>query len=239
MGPAGPVGPAGPAAKLPDSAKAILAPWRAKLQAQPADAKIAVLGDSTVAKQQAGYYLHRALEQMMVPGKPLAGMNASNLLDFGYNGADVANVTSTDHLAALTAARPDVVVFSAGINDIRKREIPLPEMRTILLNGLDRVRAAVPNVPIIAVIPNTFLTADVDNNGYLTPADAAQQKSTTIRQAYLSLSGQWPDVFVDDQQEFVFGVTSRASSPYMNDQIHPSPAGSQERAVRLGTLLAI
>lgn len=198
-----------------------------------------MLGDSTFARQQAGLYLHQALEKMMVAGKPLAGMSASNLLDFGYNGADVANVTSSDHMTALAAGQPDVVVFSAGINDIRRRDIPLAEMRSILLSGIERVRAAVPNVPIIAVVPNSFLTTDVNSNGYLTPADAAQQKSTTIRQAYLSLSGQWPDVFVDDQQEFVFGVTARASSPYMTDQIHPSATGSQERAVRLGTLLAV
>lgn len=215
----------------------ILNPWLRVLRQTPDIAKIALVGDSTYDSAAAGLVLHTALKAQIGPGCLLPGMVTTNVLNFGYNGATTAAITSTTNMTALTAAAPHLIIAGPGINDIRATAHTVASMRAILVTGFNKIRSACPGVPIIASIPNSFLTTDMGASGYVTPNADAQSKSSIIREAYLSLIGQWPNVLVHDTQDEVFGRTSMATSTLMGDQIHPNATGAGAKVSALLKLI--
>lgn len=215
----------------------VLAPWFRVLKQDPASAKIALVGDSTYDSAAAGLNLHNAIKAQFKTGLPLEGMADANVLNFGYNGQTTSQITSSAHMTALAAADPDLIIAGPGINDIRATAYTTAQLRAILVAGFEAIRAACPGVPIIASMPNSFLTTDVGSVGYVSPNGDAQAKSTIMREAYLSLTDEWPDVIVVDTQAKVFGTTSLATSPYMGDQIHPNLAGMVAKVADLVTLI--
>lgn len=219
---------------------AVLSPWYRTLRETPAIAKIALVGDSTYDIAAAGSAFHAQLKLFIAPGRELEGMVDANVLNFGVNGGNTAAITNSTRMANLTAAAPDLIIAGPGINDIRTRVLTtrtadVAFLRAILVTGFNAIRAAAPGVPIIASIPNSFITTDVGSQGFVT--NDPQESSAIMREAYLSLIDEWPDVIVDDTQEHVFGKTSLVTSPFMSDQIHPSGTGFAAKVAHLITLL--
>ena len=206
----------------------VLAPWFRALNEYPSSAKIALVGDSTRDVAAAGVNYHNGVKSHIVAGALLEGMADANILNFGFNGALVQTITSPANMASLATAAPDLVEFSFGINNIRNISLSTDQLEAILIAGVESIRLAVPGVPIIGTIPNSFLTT-TDSGNYVSPNADAQLKSTTLRNAYLRLSDRWPDVIIRDTAD-IFGITSMAASPYMSDQIHPNATGGRVSA---------
>jgi lysophospholipase L1-like esterase len=203
-----------------------LAAWFQALRESPATAKIAVVGDSTRDVAAAGVGFHNRLKYHIAGLRGLEGMDVTNVLNHAYNGASLAAITaSIAWRDALTAAAPQLILATGLINDERASTHTVDQLEVILRAWVDQRRALSPGVPIVLSIPNTFLTTDVGANGYVVPNGDAQAKSTRIRQAYLRLVDAYPDVLVQDTQERIFGVTARAASSLMADQIHPGGSG--------------
>jgi lysophospholipase L1-like esterase len=215
----------------------VLAPWRQKFAESPAAAKIALIGDSTRDSAAAGLLFHNSIKFHIAQGRLLEGMTPANVLNHAFNGATVQFITNTANMAALTAAAPDLVEVSMGINNIRATALTTDQMETILAAGIEAIRAAVPGVPIIGTIPNSFLTTDVGGAGSVVPNGDAQAKSTILRAAWLRMMDRWPDVLVRDTQETIFGTVSPATSPFMGDQLHPSTAGTDASAAELAAMI--
>lgn len=220
----------------------VLAPWRSALEEDPASVKIPLVGDSTRDVAAAGVGFHNAIKKHICPGGLLEGMLDANILNYAYNGQTVQQITSDEHMVALAAETFHLGEFSMGINNMRVVDpdtgvtMTVDKMETILVAGIEKLRAAKPGVPWIGTIPNSFLTTDVGAAGYVVPNGDAQLKSTRLRAAYLRLVDRWPDVIIRDTAK-LFGVTSLATSPYMGDQIHPNSAGTDASALDFATLV--
>lgn len=185
--------------------------------------KICMVGDSTTAQLPATW-----LDEYTKPGGPLEGCTAAYL---GYNGATTAVILT--HIADIVAAAADLYVVSAGINDVRTGGVSASVLSSRIVQLIDPIRAGVPGTSIILRMPNPFLTTDVGGAGYVVPNASAQDYSAIMRDAYRSLVGYWPDAWLLDTQNRVFGETSLASSSMMSDQIHPSGTGYSAVAVEL------
>ena len=205
-----------------------LASWFKKLTKDPADAKIALIGDSTRDVNAAGVNRHNALKRHITQGGALEGMNPANLLNFGYNGQTVEGITTDANMAALAAASPDLIDCSMGINNIKGTDLTVDQMASIIKTGIEKIRTAIPGVPIVASIPNSFKTT-ADASNYITPNDQAAAKSVTLRAAWLSLVDRWIDVIVLDTFD-TYGP-SKATSPFLSDQIHPNTTGAYAAAI--------
>lgn len=201
-----------------------LARYFRALRASPATVKIAIgPGDSTSDATAAAGALHTRLKTFHIqPGEGLEGVPAANIRNHGVNGISIeAWLNDPARLAALVADSPDVCVYSLGINSIRTNDtITAADLTALHRKVIDKVRFALPGVPIIARVPNSLLTTDVGGHGYVT--GNPQAKSVALHQSYLALIDAYPDVLVWDAQERVFGTTARATSALMDDQIHPS-----------------
>lgn len=213
----------------------VLAPWFSALNESPATAKIALVGDSTRDSAAAGLAFHNSLKSNIAPGSRLEGMVDANVLNFGVNGGTIEAITTTVKMAALTAAAPNLVEFSMGINNIRATAQTVDSMEALLVAGVEKIRAAVPGVPLVGSIPNPFLTT-ADAGNYVTPNSEAAAKSAVLRAAYLRLVDRWPDVLIRDTAS-TFGLVSTATSPYMVDQIHPNSAGTNASTTDLVSLI--
>lgn len=211
-----------PASGTSTPAAGFLAPWREKLISDPANAKIAFVGDSTRDSAAAGSAFYSRMVRHITPGGLLGGMADANLLNLAQNGGTVASITNAARMESLAAASPNLVEVSMGINDMRVSGSPnVDVMESRLIAGIEAIRAAVPGVPIIATIPNPLLAV---NDGYVTPYTDAQAKSNVLRGAYLRLIDRWPDVLIRDTA-WIFGTTSHTSLPttgYWSDSIHPN-----------------
>ncbi|WP_028474100.1 SGNH/GDSL hydrolase family protein [Nocardioides alkalitolerans] len=219
----------------------VLAPWLRRLRESPLLAKIGLVGDSTYDSGASGLGLHNAVKAHITPGGLLEGMVDAGVLNHGRNGATTAVITNAANMALLAAAAPDLIIAGPGINDVRQRVLTthtedVTWLRAILVTGFNAIRKACPGVPIIASMPNSFTTTDVGGAGYVVNGNP-QECSAILRDAYLSLIAQWPDVLVHDTQEEVFGTVALATSPYMADQIHPSNGGYNAKIAALAPLI--
>ena len=215
----------------------VLAPWLSKLSENAANAKIAIVGDSTRDVAANGVNFHNALKYHTGFGRGLEGMVDSNILNFGYNGATIQSITSDAHTLSLTNAAPDLIEFSMGINNIRNQPLTTGQLEDMLVEGIEKLRVAAPGVPIVGSVPNFFLSVD-GGAGYVSPNEDAQSKSIILRNAYLRLLGRWPDVIIRDTRS-IFGTTSLASSPFMGDQIHPNGTGASASVADLVSLIGL
>lgn len=151
----------------------VLAPWSRVLQQTPAAAKLALVGDSTYDSAANGVGLHNALKALIASGGYLEGMQETNVLNFGVNGGTTEVITSSERMQALAAAAPHLIIAGPGINNIKSRvltdhDTDVAWLRSILVAGFNALRVACPGVPIIASIPNSFLTADTNGSNYVT-----------------------------------------------------------------------
>lgn len=205
--------------------------WHAKLEATPATAKVVFLGDSTSVDSLAVEMYDMLKEYMTQAGMPLAGMSTSNIIAGGNNGSTLASWLA-DAAAAnsqpfsgedLIAAAPDLVVASFGLNDIRLGLTTTAVLITRLQALVAFVRTNLPNADILLRMPNS-LTSTVVGTDYV-DVITHQEATDRLRAAYLAMEGTSPYVVVANTQELLFGVTARATSVLMYDELHPSTAG--------------
>ena len=89
------------------------------------------------------------------------------------------------------------------------------------------MRSCSPPIPTPLLKPNknALLTTNVGNDNYVTPNSSAQAHSTILEEAVDAFTNVYPNVYVLDTQQSLYGTTSPATSAYMSDQVHPSTAG--------------
>lgn len=219
--------------------------WRQKLATDPANAVVMFIGDSTSDETTAAQYMYKALRgQHCAVGGALYGMtgDTAHIVSAGNNGISLANwLADSAKLANVVATAPNLIVASFLINDVRLGLTSLTQAKTLLTTLVSTLRASVPGADILLRMPNAFLTTNVgglnlvqDAQGGINPAGAAQTYSTLLRQAYLSMVGQWANVEIIDIQAEVFGTVSRATHPLMADQLHPSPFNSTTGSTTAG-----
>ena len=195
--------------------------------------KIAWVGDSTTLQLApvanggtAGNNAYYLTNYVSDAGSPL---NGTTNLFFGANGNSLANFNtnapSPFGINDVIAAVPDLIVFSYGINDVRLGATTQAQLTALLKTAVNKFRTALPNCDIVLRMPNSFLTTDVSAFGYVSPNASAQAYSDILRNAYLSLENVWPNVVVYKSQLVRFPSVCPATSPYMNDQLHPTFAG--------------
>jgi len=102
-----------------------------------------ILGDSTAAGVGAAYESGITLATT----RELALHSRVTMTNLGVSGAQMADVRR-DQLAAAAALRPELVLLSAGANDVTHLT-PVRNMRADLIEIVQQLRAANPNVKIV------------------------------------------------------------------------------------------
>ena len=102
-----------------------------------------ILGDSTAAGVGADYESGIALATT----RELALRSRVTMTNLGVSGAQMADVRR-DQLAPAVALRPDLVLLAAGANDVTHLT-PVRSMRADLIQIVQQLRAANPNVKIV------------------------------------------------------------------------------------------
>jgi hypothetical protein len=164
------------------------------------------------------------------------GVASQQLLNFGNNGATLAvmltntSATSTG-IGGICAVKPDLLIVRGPlINDVRTGPTSLAQAKALERQLLDTVRSCSPTTDILLETENSLLTTDVGSHGYVTPNSSAQAYSTILEQAVTAFTNVYPNVFVLDNQQSLYGTTSPATSAYMADQLHPSATGHAAEA---------
>lgn len=202
--------------------------WLSKLAADPANAKIVFVGDSTSDFATDAKAIGDRLKLVhTLPGEGLEGMNPANIISHGRNGSKLLTewLTTPAWTDAVIASGPDLIVISLAINDKRDGSKSNEEIRAGLVTLVELFRTALPSADIILRTPNSFLSDDPGATGWVTPLASAQQYSADLRNIYGSLVGRWSNVVVWDAQDRVFGRTSRplaSTMGLMKDILHPS-----------------
>jgi Chaperone of endosialidase len=159
------------------------------------------------------------------------GIATQQLLNFGNNGATLASMLSdtsatSTGIGGICAVKPTLLIIRGPlINDVRTGGTTLAQAEAEERQLLDTVRSCSPNTDILLKTENSLLTTNVNGNNYVTPNSSAQAYSTILEQAVTAFANVYPNVVVLDTQKSLYGTTSPATSAYMVDQLHPSPAG--------------
>ncbi len=172
----------------------------------------------------------------------LANGNAGTTLEMwtkvtGPAGAGFTCAATTSGTTLSTAATtvPNLVVLSAGVNDVRGGAISLAQMIALLTEAVTAIQAALPNCDIVLRTPFAFLSNDPGSTGYVTftnppyanLAAAAQAYSNILYEAYQAMIGLWGNVVVFDCQSLICGQTclNSAIALWMADILHPGYTG--------------
>jgi hypothetical protein len=188
--------------------------------------KVVVWGNSTVSN---AVYFFQEFDTYTASAAPLAGLDASGVLNYGNNGASLAALLAGQGpypIAAVIAAHPDLLIMRGPlINDVRLGQTDLAQAEQLLRQALDQITAGSPNTDILLTSENSLLTTDVDGHAYVQPNSAAQQYTDILHQAVLAMTGLYPQVEVYDVMALEYGTVCQASSSLMADQLHPNQAG--------------
>lgn len=185
---------------------------------------ICLVGDSTTS--HAVYFVDELSTKYTADGQPLHGVAA--ILNYGENGASLAAFRAdlvVHGLTATIAAHADLYVISYGINDVRLGSTTEDQLVQMLIDTVNQIRSSLPNADVVLRMPNSLLSEDVSGMGFVQPNANAQAYTDILRNSYLRLENQWPNVVVLDTQDLVFGTQALPSSPLMFDQLHPSAMG--------------
>jgi lysophospholipase L1-like esterase len=199
---------------------------------------ICIVGDSTTSDATASF--SEFSNFYVKEGQGLYGVGS--ILNYGENGASLAAFLADQVPYGITetiAAQADLYVLSYGINDVRLGHTTEAQLTALLTTAVNKIRAGVPKADIVLRMPNSFLSVDMSNYGFVQPNAQAPAYSTILRNAYMHLQDHWTNVAVLNTQDDVFGRASLTSSPYMANQIHPSDAGYVALAQELVGLIGV
>jgi lysophospholipase L1-like esterase len=174
--------------------------------------------------------------------------------NFGLSGislqAWLANGATGKNLADVVAFAPNLVVFMYGTNDVRLGTRTLAQLQADIITAVGNIKAAMPNTDIILSMPPTFcLDTTSGFIGDLNTTDPAviQTRADILYTAYMSMIGQFSNVYVLNTREGQRGITPRkvignagdntGRGQYMNDAIHYSPEGVCARVRETARLL--
>lgn len=216
-----------------------LAQWTRKLKYDPANAKLALIGDSTSngATGPAAYKYGRlaGIQYQSVqvftpvhtsPGEGLAGMtaDAAHFIDCGNSGMSLAvwlanydaNDTTAKSLRWLITQAPHLIVFSWGLNDVRLGQTTQAQLTALIVRAVTILRRALPGTDLVLQIPNSLSTTNQGglnyvqaSDGTVNPAGAAQAYTDLIRAAYYAVQDRWPNVVLADAQTAIFGTKAQ------------------------------
>jgi len=162
-----------------------------------------------------------------------------NIINMGNNGGTLRGMLGKPggslfyRIDAICSEAPDLLILRGPlINDVRVGTCDLDCAKGLEKQMLDQITACSPKTDILLQVENSLLTTDVGNHAYIRPetAEAAQTYSNILRNAVLSFRGAYQNVYVMDLQEALYGTASVATSPFMHDQLHPTPEGQQKEA---------
>jgi lysophospholipase L1-like esterase len=174
-------------------------------------------------------------------GGDLYGMTAddAHIINGGNNGSTLAAWLAgqgTYTYAQTIAARPDLLIFDWGINDIRLDVFAYKwqTLRDLIILAINRIRTDLPSTDIILRMAGPAATDDVGGLHYIqgppgtnNPAGGAQAFNDTMRKAYRACADLWPNVVLWDSQKRIFGTKAIASTQtnLWSTQVHPSAYG--------------
>jgi len=211
--------------------------WLLKLATDPANAVLQNWGDSTSDFAGNAASFPGLVGEYIGTGQLLDGFDIDNMPNRGVSGLKLADFISGSGLTALVAEAPniDLLVLSFGINDVRVNSATAEQISTMLLTVMDAATTANPNISILLRMPNNFLTVSpngyIEQGSYPSLAAAAQAQSEILYSAYKAIEFARSNAVLMDTQEYIFGRTCKASSPLMNDEIHPNYNGIVELLV--------
>jgi lysophospholipase L1-like esterase len=198
--------------------------------------KIVFIGDSTTDTATGASAIYARLSSMyttiggLLEGATIVprGSNGGTLQNFIANFIGPNGAYSGNTLDACVSDQADLYVLSYGINDIRggvnSPGRTATQIRADLKTAIDNLLTQTKG-NVLLRIPNTFLTTDVNGNGYISPNSTAQDKSNQLYDIYESFRGYSPRLDIIDIPNLVFGRKSLSSHVYMTDQLHPSLDG--------------
>lgn len=209
--------------------------WYQKVYNSISTSKMVFVGDSTAdytgnASALLGLFSVGTGSVYVNPGDIMDGFNApTNMPNFGSNGqslaAWVSDPTISKGLNALIAAAPDLVIFTFGINDTRQNLVTKDQLKTLIITAINSIRSGLPNADIILRMPNSFkipaTNVYIQQGSYASLAAAAQAQTDIIYYAYKELDNYWPNVYLFDSQDLIFGRICQTTSNLMTDDIHP------------------
>jgi len=207
----------------------VLTNWKKKLLTSASTAKIILLGDST--SDQAGNFFPavESITNFTRQGRPLDGVQMSNVPNFGSNGNTISslwsNKTQVKGLDAVIAQNPDLVVFSYGINDIRINALTKDQLKTHIIDCINYLKASLPNCDFVLRMPNSFVAGlnqgYIFQGSYATQSLAAQGQTDILYNAYKELDKYWDDVILFNTQDKIYGRICPTTTILMTDEIHP------------------
>lgn len=204
-----------------------LSHWNVKLAKSPATAKIVLMGDSTAeASTEAAAIQDRLRLVHMAAGGGLDGMQSANVVMTGHSGAKLGDwLGNSTYTNEVISQAPDLVIVTGGINDVRLGACTEAQLTTIIRNTVNYLRAQLPNADIVLRMPNALLSDDPFGNAFVTPLASAQAYTDILRNAYLAVQGEWPNVVVFNSQDLIFGRIARpkaSTDGLMYDTLHPT-----------------
>lgn len=162
------------------------------------------------------------------------GYVSTQILNFGANGNTLSNALANSDptslgIAGVCAVKPDLMIFRGYlINDVRKGATDLTAAKAMIQSALTRLRSCSPNTDVILETENSLLSVDTGEH-YVIPNSNAQAYSQILEQAIVAFANTDADVYVIDTQggttTSIYGVTSKANSVTMQDQLHPNQTG--------------
>lgn len=199
--------------------------------------KVTTIGDSTADPITGAQYIWSEMTSFYTgSGDVLEGITFTHR---GANGNTLqnflANTPAGKGIEDVIADQADLYIFTYGINDVRLGATTQQQLIDRLDTAVQRLLKETKGY-ILLRVPNSFLSDDPGNTGWLTPLSSAQAYTDLIWNAYMSFKGKYSRVDVLDMQSLVFGRTCNtlANSPLMADILHPSVEGYR----RIGRAIA-
>lgn len=158
-------------------------------------------------------------------GGPWEGITPVNL---GLNGQTMVGASVSE----LAATNPRLVYICFGLNDVRIGGVDAPTFTSRIQTKLDAAKIALPNCDFICWTPNPMLSTDPGATGYVTPLGSTQAYTDIMRLGYAGVVAGSNTIKIS-KMDTAFGQVCPATSPLMNDILHPSNAGQDTALTQL------
>lgn len=182
--------------------------------------RITLWGDSTT---QIAISMYDRINSQLLP--PMGEWDGAVVTNNGYNGQTVDGALAGT-FQTLKDTSPDVIVMCFGLNNVRLGGETVGTLQAKLEAAIQRIQLEIPSADIVLWTPNSILSTDPNNDGWVVPVASAQAYTDIIWNAHnnIKVANLYQNVSYLDKQ-LVFGRTSQPTSALMTDMLHPSNAG--------------